>query len=125
MDLKMKNLFVILTISLFVSNLFAQSDLSGTWYTGAANTLVKIHTLEGEVFGEIVSSDNPKAKIGKKIIKDLKQEDSNWEGKLYAAKKKEWYDAEIELKDDYLEITISVGYFSKTSKWKKVESDKR
>lgn len=118
----MKKLFLVLIFSLFGLTLFAQTDLTGTWNTGKDSTLVKIFANEGVYFGEIVSSDNPKAEIGKQLIKDLKNEDGAWKGKLYAVKKKEWVDAVMELEDGNLKITVSVGFRKKTIEWEKVES---
>lgn len=120
----MKKLFAVLIFSLLGSALFAQNDLTGTWDTGKDSTLVKIYEKEGVYFGEIVSSDNPKAEIGKQLIKDLKNEDGEWKGKLYAAKKKKWVDAEMELEDDNLKITVKAGFVKKTIEWKKVEANK-
>jgi uncharacterized protein (DUF2147 family) len=118
----MKKLFLVLIFSLLSSALFAQTDLTGTWNTGKDNTLVKIFEKDGVYVGEIESSDNPKAEIGKQLIKDLRNEDDEWAGKLYAIKKKEWVDAEMELIDDNLKITIKAGFFKKTIEWKKVAS---
>jgi len=118
----MKKLFLVLIFSLLGSALFAQTDLTGTWDTGKDSTLVKIFEMEGVYLGEIVSSDNPKAEIGRQLIKDLKNEDGEWKGKLYAVKKKEWVDAKMELEGSNLKITIKAGFFKKTIEWKKVES---
>ncbi len=115
----MKNLFLVLFFSVCSFTLFAQSNLSGTWNTGKYNTLVKIYKNEAVYIGKIISSDNPKAKIGKLLIKDLKLDNGEWKCQLYAPKRKEWYDAEMEKDGDILEITVSVGFFSKTVEWKK------
>jgi uncharacterized protein (DUF2147 family) len=105
------------------SALFSQTDLTGTWDTGKDNTLVKIFEKEGVYLGEIVSSDNPEA-IGKQIIKDIMHKDGEWKGKLYAAQKKKWVDAKMNLEDDNLKIAIKAGFFKKTIKWKRVKSTK-
>jgi uncharacterized protein (DUF2147 family) len=118
----MKKLLFVLIFCLLGSVLFAQTDLTGTWNTGKENTLVKIYEKEGVYFGELISSDNPKAQIGRQLIKDLKNEKGEWKGKLYAPKKKEWVDAEMDLVDDDLNITIKAGFFKKTIEWKKVAS---
>jgi len=118
----MKKLFLVLIFSLLGSALVAQTDLTGTWDTGKDSTLVKIFEKEGVHFGEIVSSDNPKAEIGKQLIKDLKNEDGEWKGKLYAAKKQKWVDAVMKLEDGDLKITVKQGFMKKTIEWKKVES---
>ena len=119
----MKNLrivIVLLTFGLFSFTGFAQSEVDGNWVVGGQNTVVKI-VEEGSVHsGKIMSSDNPKAEIGKHMVKDLKQnKKGKWEGQVYSPKRKEWYDAEFTRKGEILEVTISVGFFSKTMKWKK------
>jgi len=117
----MKKLIAVLIFSLLGPALFAHTDLTGTWDTGMENTLVKIFEKEGVYFGEIVSSDNSKAEIGKQIIKDLKNEDDEWKGKLYVIKKKKWVNAVMELEDGHMKITIKAGFKKKTIEWKKVE----
>ena len=94
----MKNIFLILTFSLFSFSLFAQNDLSGNWNTGEKNTIIKIEQQNGVYIGKVVSSDNPEAKPGTLIMKDVKQKKETWTGKLYAAKRGEWYDAELSKK---------------------------
>lgn len=115
----MKNiiLFVFVLCSYAI---YGQSNLVGTWDTGENNTKIEITAPEGAITGTIKSSDNPKATVGKIILKDVKKEGSHWEGKIYAAKKKQWYDAVLSEKEELLEIKISVGFFSKTLEWKKL-----
>jgi hypothetical protein len=117
----MKKLIAVLIFSLFGSALFAQTDLAGNWDTGMENTLVKIFEKKGVYFGEIVSSDNPEAEIGKQLIKDLMHENGKWKGKLYAVKKKKWVNAVVELEDGHMKITIKAGFKKKTIEWNKVE----
>ncbi len=111
--------FVLLIICFVSINSFAQSDVSGEWIVGEKNTVVKIEHQEGVYTGEIISSDNPNAKIGKLMVKDLKENQGKWKGKVYSPKRKEWYDAEFEVKGNILEINISIGFFSKTVEWKR------
>lgn len=116
----MKNIIIALIISLFSLSSYAQSNVKGNWIVGEQNTVIKIKQ-EGSVHsGKIMSSDNPKAEIGKHMVKDLKQnKKGKWEGQVYSPKRKEWYDAEFTRKGEILEVTISVGFFSKTMEWKK------
>ncbi len=118
----MKSIFLMTIFSLIVSSLFAQSDITGTWNTGDQNTHVKIENQEEVLTGKIISSDNPKAKPGSLLIKEVKLKRGKWKGQLYAPKKEEWYDAEFTKKGNKLEIVISVGFMSKTVEWTK--SDK-
>ncbi len=115
----LRNIFLVLTISLFSINSFAQSDLSGEYIVGEKNTIVKIEQHNSIYSGKIISSDNPKAKIGNLMVKELKHTKSAWKGKIYSPKRMEWYDAEFILKENKLNVEISVGFFSKTVEWKK------
>lgn len=112
---------ILIALSFFSYSLFGQANLTGTWDTGEDNTIIVITEIDGKPTGKIKSSDNPKATIGKVILKDVKKKGEIWEGKIYAAKRQEWYDAEITQKGDVLEIEISVGFFSKTLEWKKLK----
>jgi len=116
----MKNI-ILLALSLCSISIFGQSNLNGTWGTGEDNTKIEISESDGKVTGKIKSSDNPKATIGNTMLKDLKKSDSSWKGKIYAAKRQEWHDAVLTQKGNILEIKISVGFFSKTVEWKRVE----
>ena len=115
----MKKILLILIFCLTGSSGFAQGDLTGTWDTRIQDTLVKIYEKDGQYFGKIISSDHPKVEIGKQIVKIFKHEDGEWKGKLYVPKQKKWFDAKMDIKDDGLKITISVGFFHKTIAWKK------
>lgn len=110
---------ILIAVSIFSSLVFVPSDLIACWDTGEDNTIIEISEMDGKPFGRIKSSDNPKAKIGKIILKEIKKKGENWQGKIYAVKRQEWYDAEIRKKEDVLEIEIIVGFFSKTVVWKR------
>lgn len=118
----LRNIFLVLIISLFSMNSFAQSDLSGEWIVGEKNTVVKIEQHNSIYSGKIISSDNPKVKIGNLMVKELRQTKGKWEGKVYSPKRMEWYDAEFTKKENKLNIAISVGFFSKTVEWTKKQT---
>jgi len=107
----------IAVITLFSVSMYAQSDISGTYVLGKKNTVVKIEQEETVFNGKIMSSDNPKAEIGKLMVKDLKVKKGKWKGKIYSPKRKEWYDAEFIPKENTLDVKIKVGFFSKTIEW--------
>ena len=101
--------------------LSAQDFPKGIWLTGEENTKIETYEKEGAWYGKIVSSDNPKAKIGKDILRAFKQEDGKWKGKLFATKRDKILDAVIEPTEDDLNITVAAGFFTKTLVWKKNE----
>jgi len=116
----LKNMIVILAMGLIAMNSYAQTDISGDWNLGEKNTIVTIEQEAG--IGKLTSSDNPKAKIGKLMAKDLKKKKGKWVGKVYSPKRKEWYDAEFTNKGNKLIVEVSVGFFSKTIEWVKKKS---
>jgi uncharacterized protein (DUF2147 family) len=118
----MRNYLLVIVFCLFATTIFAQNNLTGTWNTGEQNTLVKIHEVDSVYVGEIISSDNPEVKLGKVIVKDFKQDGDEWVCQLFAAKRKKWFNAEIEIEDGKLKISVGRGFHSKTVEWEKVET---
>ena len=115
----MKQIAIIFCVLFSFTTLNAQNSIAGIWNMGEDNTKIEITENNGASFGKIISSDNTKAKVGKQILKDVKFSKGEWKGKLYAAKKGKWYDAVIKEKGNELNVTIKVGFMSKTLKWKK------
>ncbi|MFT4662180.1 MAG: hypothetical protein ACI8XB_002468 [Patiriisocius sp.] len=117
----MKNATLILVFGIFSLTTFGQKTLDGNWVANSnKNTVVKIVPDNGVYSGEIILSDNQKA-VGTLLIKDALLKKDIYEGRLYSPKRKAWYDAEFEVKGNTLEISISVGFFSKTMKWVRVK----
>ena len=119
----MRYLVLVTLFSIVSFPIFAQSDITGTWNTGEQNTHVKIEK-ENDVFiGKVISSDNPKAKTGSTLVKEVKLKKNKWVGQLYAPKRGEWYNAEFTKKGNILEIEVSVGFMSKLVEWTKVAKE--
>lgn len=97
----------------------AQTSITGIWNTGEENTKIEIKGINGVYEGRIASSDNPKAKIGNLMLKDVKSVGGTWKGKLYSVKKKEWFDAVLKVEGNQLLVTVSSGWKSKTVNWSK------
>jgi len=115
----MKKVQCLLVALSFLTTLIAQDFPKGIWLTGEENTKIETYEKDGAWFGKIVSSDNPKAKIGKDILRDFKAEDGEWKGKLFAAKRGKILDAIIDPNKEELKITVSAGFFTKELAWKK------
>jgi len=115
----LRNGIIVVLMALFSITNYAQSpyDVDGEYTLGEKNTVVKIEKQNEVYSGKIISSDNPKAKIGKLIIKDLKLKKGKWRGKIYAPRRSEWYDAEFIPNEKSIEIKIKAGFFSKTIEW--------
>lgn len=97
----------------------AQTSLKGIWDMGQDNTKIEITENNGTYQGSIVSSDNPNAKIGNVILKEVKSVSGNWKGKLYSPKKDEWFDADLKVEGKQLLVTVKAGWKSKTVQWTK------
>lgn len=114
----MKKILILIAVFFTTISINAQS-IAGVWNIGEDNTKVEITETNGVFNGKILSSDNAKAKIGNPILKDVKFSKGEWKGKMYAAKKGKWYDAVIKEKGNQMDVSIKVGFMSKTLKWKK------
>jgi len=119
----MKKFISVTIISLIAISLSAQEMTAGVWLTGEENTHIETYQKNGLWYGKIVNSDNPKAKIGKIILKDFVQADDKWKGKLYAAKRDKLMDAVIIPSSDELKITVYAGFLKKKLTWTRVENN--
>lgn len=95
----------------------AQESIEGQWNTGEDNTIVETYQKDGAWFGKIISSDNPKAKIGTEILREFQFKNDAWRGKIFAARRGKIMDAVIDPTKDILEITVSAGLIRKTLEW--------
>ncbi len=115
----MKIFASIFILLLSLAGMQAQTAPTGVWNTGEDNTLVEITKVGGSYVGKLISSDNPDAKIGNLLLKDLKSVGGEWKGQLYAPNRGAWYEATVEAKGDRLVIKVGSGFMSKTIEWAK------
>ena len=115
----MKYFASLIVVFITALQLNAQQSPVGTWNTGQKNTLVEIKEVGNSLEGKIVASDNAKAPLGKRLIKDIKKQGDTYEGQLYSIKKDKWFDAKFNVKSETLEITVSAGLMKKTIEWTK------
>jgi len=114
---------LILVSIITMTSLAAQSALDGRWNTGEDNTIIQTYVKDDAWYGKIVSSDNPKAKIGTNILRGFKKEGDKWIGKLYAAKRDKIMKSEIRLIDSALNITVFAGFITRNLTWEKIENN--
>ena len=114
----MKILILISFVFGFYQNINAP-DIIGTWNTLDDNTKIQIEDQRGVLIGRIKSSDNPKAQIGKLILKDLVKSGNKWTGKIFAVKKNGWYDVEINSNKNELNLMVQIGFVYRKLIWKK------
>jgi uncharacterized protein (DUF2147 family) len=55
------------------------------------------------------------------ILKDLKKDGDKSTGKIYAPKRKQWYDVDITAEKNNLKLKVNAGLFSKSLEWKRVQ----
>ncbi len=114
---KVLTTFFLLMFSIVYTS--AQQSLEGLWKTGKEETIIEISFSSEQFLGKIKSSNNEQAEMGKIILKDLWSEGNKWVGKIYAIKRKKWYNVEIISKEEVLELKISFGLMSKSLQWEK------
>jgi len=138
-------LVLTLLISIFSLTLFSQSVV-GKWKTiddetGKPKSIVEIYKKDGKVYGKIIELLNPSEpnplcdlceddrknqKItGMEIIRDLEQDDNEWEdGTILDPKKGEIYDCKIWVDEDdsnKLQVRGYVMFFFRTQTWERVQ----
>jgi len=105
--------FLVLIVS---SKIFGQNEIVGKWNTDKENSIVKIYEDRGELFGKIISSDQPGV-VGKINLRNLENKGDYWEGELFVFKRRSWYDVSMHEENDTLYLLISVGFFEKEVQW--------
>ncbi len=111
--------FIVLIIISSLSAI-AQEPIEGVWNMCKDNTKIEIYPKDGVWFGEIISSDNHKAKVGTDILLNFKKKGDSWEGQIYAVKKDKLVNAVIEPVDNKLLVEVTAGIFTKNMEWLKV-----
>lgn len=117
------NRIFLLMLAVFVTPLTWAGDISGFWKHSDEPGWIEVRLEEGRA--TVVRNDKFPERVGREILKDLVADDSEdglWRGQVYAEKLGEYKDAQISLAEpDLMEITVKVGFISRTVKWKRVE----
>ncbi|WP_228780196.1 hypothetical protein [Aquiflexum lacus] len=117
----MRTLIMISIFLLSSISLMAQESILGHWNTGQENTVIEIKETDGKMEGRVISSDHPKAPLGKLILKELRREENLLKGKLYSPKFDKWFDASFLQKSNDCEVTIKVGWVERKVNWTKLQ----
>jgi len=115
LEARMKQVLVFLVL-IVSSKIFGQNEIVGKWNTDKENSIVKIYEDRGELFGKIISSDQPGV-VGKINLRNLENKGDYWEGELFVFKRRSWYDVSMHEENDTLYLLISVGFFEKEVQW--------
>lgn len=116
---KLISLFIIVFFTSFSA--YSQSTIEGLWATGKDNTMVDIRATNEVLEGKIKSSNNTNAEVGKRIIKNLRENAGSYKGELYIIKIQRWVNATFSPKGEKLIVTVSSGFRSKTIEWERVD----
>ena len=109
-----------LILIMVIQGLFAHrgsKDIIGTWKTEKGTvTIVE----EGDRFTGTSTLETGEEVM---ILKNLKFEEDQWVGEIYAVKRKKYYPVKcMLLKGGKLEVKISAGIMSKTLEWINLKS---
>lgn len=114
---------------------FAQSKsnpmpIEGEWLVHNKKSIVKVYEENGQYFGKLAWIDpehNPdeeerRQALGTLILENLTPQGNTQykNGRVYAMPQDRHYDCNVEVKKDELIISISIGWFTKTLVWKRV-----
>lgn len=95
------------------------SLILGKWQTPKENSVIEIKQNGNVLEGVVIKSENKKA-VGQKILRNLKEVDGSWKGNLYAIDKDKLLDITLKPKEDHMEVKVLLGWFSKSSEWKRI-----
>jgi len=115
----MKTMMMYLFLILF-SSTGNEPAIVGTWKMSEENIEVEI-TQDGDVCTGVVVEAPKEGAIGTEILRDLKEKNGKWEGKLYAIRKGRLVDVEIVPSGDELDLEVSAGFRSKSMTWTRVD----
>lgn len=100
---------------------YAQEAIEGIWQTGKDNTIIEIQKSANHWIGKVVSSDHEDATPGQVVIRNLVRGEDDWKGEFYVPPLDSWLDATVVPQGNDIEVTVFVGWFSKSLVWKKLE----
>jgi hypothetical protein len=118
------------TLILFTAALFAHAasanDIAGLWKNDNDPIWMEIFWAEDAVAtGTVSRNERNSDAVGQVLLKALVRdpaEDMLWRGQVFAARLGEFRDAEVRLLDGrHLEITMKLGFMSRTVGWTKDE----
>jgi uncharacterized protein (DUF2147 family) len=98
----------------------SESDIVGIWKIPEENIEVEIKK-NGDSYNGVIVKAEKAAAIGKEILRDLKEKDGKYTGKIYAIRKDRLLDVVITPNGDELNLEIDAGWRTKTIKWTRVE----
>jgi hypothetical protein len=123
--MKIKSLALLFSL-VFASFGLSASELAGLWKHSEKPVWVEI-SFDGSVAtGTVLRNDNKPDAVGATFLRDVQGEDIKagpWAGEVYAAPLGEFKDATISLGDaDDMEITVKLGFMSRSVSWSRVDS---
>jgi uncharacterized protein (DUF2147 family) len=114
---------LMLTLGFSVSVL-AEQTLVGFWQHEDKPVVVEMKPLDGLTQGTVASNSGKPDSVGKRLFRDLayNADDKQWQGRIFVLKLGEEKDVTVALQNpDQFEMTVKVGFFSKTVSWNRVK----
>jgi hypothetical protein len=118
--------FLIIIGSLFVSNaVIAQGpSVVGNWQHESEPLVVEMRLSDDVIEGFIVSHEDKPEAVGKKLFRTLRFDESNncWRGFVYVARLGDEKPICLSMQgSNVFEMTVKVGFFSKTVLWNRAQ----
>ena len=108
------------------------TSIEGEWLVHNEKSTVQVYQKEGKYFGKLAwvdPADNPneekrRAIMGTLILENLTPQGKALykNGRVYNLPQDRHYDCDVKVKKDKMLITISIGWFSKTLVWTRVQN---
>lgn len=114
----MKN---IITFLLLLNGIQNTNSPIGVWEFKEDKTIVEIEKRSENLYGVIISSDNPNREVGKKIFQNLHFLDGKWKGEYYVFKIDQWVEVDLKLNSELLLIEYNYGFQNKKFHFYKIK----
>jgi uncharacterized protein (DUF2147 family) len=118
----MKFLMLFISISWSVMTFANTGMIEGKWLAENKSTEIMLNQVEPGVWLGVVTHSPMKPEMkGQQILSSIVKQPDGYKGKLYALKKAKYYDADIKVMEDTLEVEVKAGFFKKTMIWTRIE----
>lgn len=118
----MKILTLLLSISWSLMTFANVGTIEGKWLAENESTEITLSQVERGVWQGVVTRSPMKPEMkGQQILSSIVKQSDGYKGKLYALKRAKYYDADIKVMEDTLEVEVKAGFLSKTIVWTRIK----
>ncbi|MGI9325663.1 MAG: DUF2147 domain-containing protein [Pseudomonadales bacterium] len=113
---------LIFLFTTLIAHTASAAELAGLWKNDNEPIWMEIAVAEDALAtGTVTQNERNPSAVGRVILKSLvsdREVDNLWRGQVFAARLGEFRDAQVRVVDDQrLEITVKVGFMSRTVRW--------